>query len=498
MSGACLQQVRAPSPRLALGVAAFRLSVQHKLINGACCSKYQLQHGYSRHAAGACRRRLAIVAALDGRERYGDAAELRDRGWALLEGWWACASPQHPLGHLLRIHPEYGRWTGKVFRAAEVWELQGWPDGEWGRLLGRTAGSSSSRAQGTGGRRPRSSRGSPAGIEPEAFAQPVGPGVDAAAAAAAPELEPWEEVLNAAEPVLAAAAAAADAEGGVRCADGAARPSQRLSGNARLQLPMLQLLVEVVDGSSSVLLAARAVGAAAAAGTGLSSGRAAAGSSWGVGELPPGPALVPDWSTVPAGEAGCEQQAAAGGDGRGVASGVYGIGLGSGLPADMAPAELNEALQTLAELKVGAAGHYLVPKAGLFLGTFGPHGPELLALSRGLSLDSGEEELAALKLTGDAHVPGGEVTFRVRIGRRHRRDGKGAYPPQLDVKARYPGEGRIASPGFTNKRWVKGELLVFGGGGGSGVTNGAQLGFVWNVPGEKRFLILLNRISLDC
>jgi hypothetical protein len=39
-------------------------------------------------------------------ERYDDAAELRDKGWALLEGWWACVSPQHPLGHLLHVYPE--------------------------------------------------------------------------------------------------------------------------------------------------------------------------------------------------------------------------------------------------------------------------------------------------------------------------------------------------------------------------------------------------------
>jgi hypothetical protein len=30
-----------------------------------------------------------------------------------------------------------------------------------------------------------------------------------------------------------------------------------------------------------------------------------------------------------------------------------------------------------------------------------------------------------------------QVSFRVRIGRRHRRDSKGVYPPQLDVKARW-------------------------------------------------------------
>jgi hypothetical protein len=70
-------------------------------------------------------------------------------------------------------------------------------------------------------------------------------------------------------------------------------------------------------------------------------------------------------------------------------------------------------------------------------------------------------------------------------------------PHQLLRHRRYPGEGRIASPGFTNQRWVEGELLVFNSSGSSSVVNGAQLGFVWNVPGEKRFLILLNRISLD-
>jgi hypothetical protein len=46
-----------------------------------------------------------LAAALS-QERYGDAAALRDKGWARLEGWWACVSPQHPLGHLLRVYPE--------------------------------------------------------------------------------------------------------------------------------------------------------------------------------------------------------------------------------------------------------------------------------------------------------------------------------------------------------------------------------------------------------
>jgi hypothetical protein len=120
----------------------------------------------------------------------------------------------------------------------------------------------------------------------------------AAAVAAASDLEPWEEVLNAAESALAAAAAAADADGGVTCADGTTRPIQRGTGNtsaAQLQLPTLQLLLEIVDGSSSVLLAARAMSSATA--NGITSTH---GTAWMVGDMPPGPSFVASWSAVAA------------------------------------------------------------------------------------------------------------------------------------------------------------------------------------------------------
>lgn len=42
---------------------------------------------------------------------------------------------------------------------------------------------------------------------------------------------------------------------------------------------------------------------------------------------------------------------------------------------------------------------------------------------------------------------------------------------------------------------MEGELLQFSS--NSMITQGAQMGFVWAVPGEKRFLILLTRIDLD-
>lgn len=92
------------------------------------------------------------------------------------------------------------------------------------------------------------------------------------------------------------------------------------------------------------------------------------------------------------------------------------------------------------------------PLSGLFLGAFGMHGPELLQLSRGLD-EEGEEMVFCTKITGDENVPAGSVSFKARIGRRHRQD-PSEYPPELGVVARYKGQGRIAMQGFTNPKCV--------------------------------------------
>ena len=134
------------------------------------------------------------------------------------------------------------------------------------------------------------------------------------------------------------------------------------------------------------------------------------------------------------------------------------------------------------------------PLSGLYLGSFGPHGPELLRLDR--KIVDGEEVVEALKLTGDANVPAGYVSFRAKVSRKHKLEAREVYPDELGISARYRGEGRVAQKGFKEPRWVEGELLVFSA-KGSPVTAGATLGFVWSVPGEKRFLILLNRIALE-
>ncbi|CAL8470008.1 g9550 [Coccomyxa elongata] len=135
------------------------------------------------------------------------------------------------------------------------------------------------------------------------------------------------------------------------------------------------------------------------------------------------------------------------------------------------------------------------PFTGLYLGTFGPHGPEVLQLQRSVTED-GEECVLGIKLTGDQNVPAGHVSFRAKIGRKHRRSGYDLmYPPELEISARYAGEGRVAHKGFRDARWVEGELLHFSG--SNPVTKGAELGFVWVVPHERRYLILLSRIDLD-
>ncbi len=70
-------------------------------------------------------------------------------------------------------------------------------------------------------------------------------------------------------------------------------------------------------------------------------------------------------------------------------------------------------------------------------------------------LQDGEECVLGIKLTGDQNVPAGHVSFRAKIGRKHRRSGYDLmYPPELEISARYAGEGRVAHKGFRDARSV--------------------------------------------
>ena len=134
----------------------------------------------------------------------------------------------------------------------------------------------------------------------------------------------------------------------------------------------------------------------------------------------------------------------------------------------------------------------------LYLGAFGPHGPEVLRLVRGrwgdeLGVDS--NCVTAVKLTGDANVPAGAASFRARVGAGDALDSSFSYPEELGVVTRFKGQGRVAKPGFAERNWVDGELLLLDGRGGQ-LTGGAELGFVWAVPGERRLLILFSSLEL--
>ena len=136
------------------------------------------------------------------------------------------------------------------------------------------------------------------------------------------------------------------------------------------------------------------------------------------------------------------------------------------------------------------------PFSGLYVGTYGPHGPEVVQIQRGKCQEHGDECIYATKLTGDTNIPSGSLTFKARIDRNLRLDHHGVYPEELGIVARYKGEGRVARSGHTDPRWVEGELLLLDGKGGP-LTGDAELGFVWSIPGERKFLILFNRLHLD-
>ena len=128
---------------------------------------------------------------------------------------------------------------------------------------------------------------------------------------------------------------------------------------------------------------------------------------------------------------------------------------------------------------------------GLYLGSFGPHGPEILEIKR-VKLD-GQEWVHGVKITGDINVPAGEMSFKARVGREHRLSPDGVYPIEYGVQARYPGQGRVAREGYSSPKWVDGELLTLTK--SNALTRGAEVGFVFHVDASKKFLLLFERID---
>jgi hypothetical protein len=44
---------------------------------------------------------------------------------AFVQGWWVGVGENDPVGHLLHIGPEYGRYTGRVYTTRDIADLAG-------------------------------------------------------------------------------------------------------------------------------------------------------------------------------------------------------------------------------------------------------------------------------------------------------------------------------------------------------------------------------------
>ncbi|PIN18649.1 hypothetical protein CDL12_08670 [Handroanthus impetiginosus] len=145
------------------------------------------------------------------------------------------------------------------------------------------------------------------------------------------------------------------------------------------------------------------------------------------------------------------------------------------------------------------------PLNGLYIGAHGLYTSEVIHLKRrfGQWKEDGSttkpskvefyEYVEAVKLTGDAYVPAGQVAFRAKVGKRYQLPHKGIIPEEFGVVARYRGQGRLAEHGFKNPRWVDGELVILDG---KYIKGGPVVGFVYWAP-EYHFLVFFNRLRLD-
>ncbi|GER38523.1 hypothetical protein STAS_15049 [Striga asiatica] len=124
----------------------------------------------------------------------------------------------------------------------------------------------------------------------------------------------------------------------------------------------------------------------------------------------------------------------------------------------------------------------LDPFDGLYVGAFGPYGPEVIQLRRkygnwnthkdDMSSDvEFFEYVEAVKLTGYMNLPAGQV-------------------------ASYKGQGRIGKFGLRDSKWVEGELLQLDGRSLGPYINGANLGFLYTARKQQNVLVLFHRLKL--
>jgi hypothetical protein len=135
--------------------------------------------------------------------------------------------------------------------------------------------------------------------------------------------------------------------------------------------------------------------------------------------------------------------------------------------------------------KEAAAARSYIPRLnldGVWIGKFGEHGSELINVTYTGDI------LTATKITGDKHVPRGQVSFTVDLSPTVASSNSTALTPielsdmaasvwGTDSLPRYPGKGHIAAEGFKNNRFVDGQLIMFDG----------YFSFLWNPTKQNIF-----------
>ncbi|KAK9813387.1 hypothetical protein WJX73_004578 [Symbiochloris irregularis] len=149
------------------------------------------------------------------------------------------------------------------------------------------------------------------------------------------------------------------------------------------------------------------------------------------------------------------------------------------LPAPQAPQ--GDEVTIFHRLRIPRGRH---PMEGLWKGTFGGHGVEIVTFEA-VDTQAGQE-LWARKVTGDPNVPHSQLTFRVffhcpinengeriahpqrehdfRIPSDHAVDVNVRSCPALVVQGRYRAEGQVARVRFRDPKWVPLQVMIFEGG----------------------------------
>lgn len=76
------------------------------------------------------------------------------------------------------------------------------------------------------------------------------------------------------------------------------------------------------------------------------------------------------------------------------------------------------------------------------------------------AVQDGKEFVEGVKITGDANVPAGRVSFKACISSDSKMPSTRYLPPELGIRARYKGQGQVAEVGFKNPRQVSPQCPV--------------------------------------